>query len=571
MKNILSVKTSRFLVFILAFAIIASLLIPLLVGCNLDTAQPPPQSKTPEELEQEAEKERLRLEEERRQEEARILEERQQREEALREELGPFFVPLPPLEQKENPRVKAKALYLTGHTIASPTRFQNLIELVESTELNAMVIDVKNDHGVMSYQSDIEIVKESGANRSVPIKDIQSVMEELDRRGIYTIARIVVFKDPNLPEYRNDWAIQKKSGGIWREKRFAWVDPYQKNVWDYNIAIAKEAALLGFNEIQFDYVRFPENARKVDREAFYPANDGRSKDEAIEDFLAYAREALEEYNIHLAADVFGVIATSWGDSDMIGQTWEKISPLTEYICPMIYPSHYGRGYFGYAVPDANPEGVIRNALTDAIKRNAPLQEPAIIRPWLQSFTATWVEGYIRYTHKQVRQQIDAALKLGIDEFMIWNAGNYYQPASFLSAADVEAHEAKIKAQREEKGHDVLGRSAAEALKAYLEAVRLRKWRETYTLQSTGFTMDHQQHREWFTKWTAHLRNYTVKDTSETTGKTIITLDLSMTIDKEVYDLSDVPFEVYIENQIWRVKPGSEFLDLLTHTPPETQD
>ena len=132
MKNILSVKASQFLVFILAIAIITTLFIPLLVGCNPDTAQPaePPQSKTPEELEQEAEEERLRLEEERRQEAARILEERRQREEALREELGPFFVPLPPLEQKENPRVKAKALYLTGHTVASSTRFQNLIELV---------------------------------------------------------------------------------------------------------------------------------------------------------------------------------------------------------------------------------------------------------------------------------------------------------------------------------------------------------------------------------------------------------------------------------------------------------
>ncbi len=126
-------------------------------------------------------------------------------------------------------------------------------------------------------------------------------------------------------------------------------------------------------------------------------------------------------------------------------------------------------------------------------------------------------------------------------------------------------------QGEEKGHDVLGRSAAEALEAYLEAVRLRKWREIYTLQSTGFTMDHRQHREWFTEWTARLRNYTVKDTTETTGKTVITLDLNMTIDKEVYELADVPFEVYIENHIWRVKPGSDFLELLTRTPPENQD
>lgn len=570
MRKTLSVNTARFFTLILVIAVFTTVLTPLLSGCTSNAVQPeePPAGKTPEELAQEEEAERLRLEEERRQEAARREEERQLREEALREELGPFFVPLPPLEQKENPRVKAKALYLTGHTIGSASRFEQLLDLVDSTELNALVIDVKNDHGVMSYRSNIEIVQQSGANRSAPIKDIQSIMEELERRGIYTIARIVVFKDPNLPEYRNDWAIQKKSGGIWREKKFAWVDPYQKNVWDYNIAIAKEAALLGFNEIQFDYVRFPENARRVDRDAYYPANDGRSKDEAIEDFLSLAREQLQEYNVHLAADVFGVIATSWGDSDMIGQTWEKVSPLTEYICPMIYPSHYGRGYFGYAVPDANPEGVIRNALTDAIKRNAPLQQPAIIRPWLQSFTATWVKGYIRYTDKEVRQQIDAALKLGIDEFMIWNATNRYQPASFLPAAEAETREANMKQQREEKGHDVLGQTAAEALEAYLEAVRLRKWREIYTFQSTGFTMDHRQHREWFNTWTGRLRNYTVKETSQIAGKIIVTIDLAVTIDKEVHELTNVPFEVYMENHIWRVKPGADFLNLLTQPPKD---
>ena len=97
------------------------------------------------------------------------------------------------------------------------------------------------------------------------------------------------------------------------------------------------------------------------------------------------------YNVHLAADTFGVIATSWGDSDRIGQTWEKIAPNVEYNCPMIYPSHYGQGYFGFAVPDARPYDTVYRALTDAIKRNASLEKPAIIRPWLQSFTATWVK------------------------------------------------------------------------------------------------------------------------------------------------------------------------------------
>ena len=186
-----------------------------------------------------------------------------------------------------------------------------MIELVETTELNAMVIDVKNDHGLMTYPSQIEIVEQAKANRNTPVKNMEEVIADLNNRGIYTIARIVVFKDPNLPEQMPEWALQKKTGGVWRDKNgTAWVNPYEKKVWDYNIAIAKEAALMGFREIQFDYIRFPENAKRVDLEVNYGENVV-AKDEIIEDFLKYAREQLKDYNVHLAADVFGVIATSW--------------------------------------------------------------------------------------------------------------------------------------------------------------------------------------------------------------------------------------------------------------------
>ena len=136
------------------------------------------------------------------------------------------------------------------------------------------------------------------------IEDIDTC-SELKRMAI---TRVVVFRDPHLPEVKPAWAIQKRDGGgQWRDpKNFAWVNPYDKNVWDYNIAIAKEAALKGFREIQFDYVRFPENARRVDREAEFPGSNGRSKAEAIAGFLAYAREQLADYNVHIAADVFGL-------------------------------------------------------------------------------------------------------------------------------------------------------------------------------------------------------------------------------------------------------------------------
>ena len=371
----------------------------------------------------EAEKlELLRLEEE-----ARLArEEREKLEKERKEQMGSFYVPLPPLGQEKSPPVKVRGIYLTGHSVGMESRYRNLLEMVESSELNAMVIDVKNDHGMMSYCSKIPIVAEVGANNSAPVKDMKAVLDELHSKGIFPIARIVVFKDPLLAEQKPEWAIRSNKGGIWRDRKgVAWIDPYEKNVWDYNIAIAREAALLGFREIQFDYVRFPENARQVEKETYHQAQNEFSKEEIIREFLIYAREQLEDYHVYLSADVFGVISTSWGDSDRIGQTWEEISPCVDYICPMVYPSHYGEGYFGLAVPDAYPAITVRNALVDSIKRNATLEKPAIIRPWLQNFTASWIEGHISYGPRQIREQIETAAHLGIDEYLLWNSKNLY--------------------------------------------------------------------------------------------------------------------------------------------------
>jgi len=210
------------------------------------------------EQEKKEEEERQKLEEE-----ERKRKEREAKEQALKEELGPFYVPLPPEEQRENPPVKARGLYITGNTVGLTNKFSQLVEMVETTELNALVIDVKNDHGLMTYPSQIEIVQEVGANGNAPVKNMSEIVADLNNRGIYTIARIVVFKDPHLPEQKPEWALQKKTGGVWRDnKGVAWVNPYEKKVWDYNIAIAKEAALMGFREIQFDYIRFPENAKR---------------------------------------------------------------------------------------------------------------------------------------------------------------------------------------------------------------------------------------------------------------------------------------------------------------------
>lgn len=560
MKRNAGFKAGVFLIFLLFIAFITSGCVKDLYATNegINVEQ-----KSQEEMEQEkkAEEERIKLEEE----ERKQLE-RGKREQELKEKLGSFYVPLPSLEKIDNPPVKARGLYITGNTAGLKTKFTQLIEMVETTELNAMVIDVKNDHGFMTYPSQIEIVEQVKANRNPPVKNMQEVIQDLNQRNIYTIARIVVFKDPNLPEQRPEWALQKKTGGVWRDRKgVAWVNPYEKKVWDYNVAIAKEAALMGFKEIQFDYIRFPENARRVDEEVKYGENVV-AKDQIIADFLAYAREELKDYNVHLAADVFGVIATSWGDNDKIGQTWELMAPQLEYTCPMIYPSHYGPGYFGFKVPDANPSGTIRMSLTDSIKRNASVQKPGIIRPWLQSFTASWVPGNIPYGPEEVRAQIDTALALGIDEYLIWNSNNRYNKDAFLSEEEFQNKASQLTKEREEKGLDVLGKTGAQALEDLFQAWAKKNWREALYLHASDFSIGFNEYKPWLESWTGKVSRYVIKTNTPEKGKLVYEVDVTITRDNEEIVLLDQKFEVYLENSLWRVRPSQEVIETLTAQP-----
>lgn len=500
-------------------------------------------------------------------------EERERQEEKRRDELGPFYVPLPHPERDNQP-VKARGIYLTGHTVGHP-RYRELLELVETTELNAVVIDVKNDHGKVTYNTEIEIVRQLGASQNAPIKDLKVVLDELHSKDIYPIARVVVFKDPYLAEQMPEWSIQKKEGGLWRDlKGVPWINPYEKRVWDYNIAISREAALLGFREIQFDYIRFPENAHLVDKQALFPGQDV-PKEEIIRDFLIYAAEQLKEYNVFLSADVFGVIATSWGDSDRIGQTWEEISPYVDYICPMVYPSHYGPGYFGFTVPDAHPGKTVEHALSDALKRNATLKNPAVIRPWLQSFTASWVPGYIPYGPAEIRRQIETALALGIDEYLLWNANNRYQPASLRSTAEAEDLARRLSRAREEAGRDALGRTPEEAVETFLEAIRRRDWREAFTLQITEFSLDHRSYPEWKEKWKARPVFYHIEPLEEQVtldaDPLFVELEVHLAVKGEEVKLVRERWEVRMENMLWRVNPSPAFLELLTFDPDDREN
>lgn len=329
------------------------------------------------------------------------------------------------------PRDPVKGIYVSGWVAGSKKRLDRLIQLVDRTDLNAMVIDVKNEYGQLTYKSSLPEVNAIGADRHVAIGDIQALLRKLKDKHIYVIGRIVTFKDPLYAKTYPSFALQRKSGGVWRDVQGkVWLDPFQQRVRVYNAAIAKEAATIGFDEIQFDYVRFPDNGSKVDREVQYSSSrGGKSKSQVIAQFLKDATSGVHAAGARVSADVFGLVTSSTNDMG-IGQSWRSISNAVDVISPMTYPSHYSTGMYGVKQPDLSPYAIIRHAMMDANHRNNLIssgsdQTPATIRPWLQSFTAKWVHPHQQYGAEQVNKQIQAAKEQGVYEFLLWSSNCKY--------------------------------------------------------------------------------------------------------------------------------------------------
>lgn len=337
----------------------------------------------------------------------------------------------PPVKAAPQRRMPAKqvvkGIYVSAWS-AVGSKLEQLINLVDQTDLNAMVIDVKNDSGQVTYASAVPLVNEIGANSSVIIRDLKGTLKRLKDKHIYTIARVVVFKDPYLSKKKSNYAMKTYQGNVWQDnKGTAWVDPYKEEVWEYNLQIAKEAVQLGFDEVQFDYVRFPENSKRVDAEVKFDNPSKRSKAQVIESFLSKAKERLGD-EVYLSADVFGLTTSS--DNDMgIGQDWSMISKQVNYISPMLYPSHYSNGMYGIKYPDLQPYAVIHKAISDANGKNMSLMRAsaptAEIRPWYQDFTATWVKPHKKYGNIDVKEQIKAAKEQGVEQFLLWNSSSTY--------------------------------------------------------------------------------------------------------------------------------------------------
>lgn len=325
--------------------------------------------------------------------------------------------------QPDAPTVKG--VYATAHS-AGGSRLNTLLKLMDDTELNSMVIDIKDDNGYITYPTQTpELLKLGTTQKYIP--DIQALMAKLKAHKVYPIARIVVFKDTVLAKKHPELSYRHADGSLWANgKGDSFVNPYMPEVWDYNVAVAKEAVKLGFKEIQFDYVRFPEGFEKKADSLTFTKTD-QSRVDAVAGFVKYAREQLEPLGVRVSVDIFGY-AASVPAAEGIGQDFVKISSDVHVISPMIYPSHYGTGWFDQQDPDKSPYATIAGAMKDTHKKLEPIGDnKPIIRPWIQDFTASWLgKGhYIKYGPAEVEAQIKALHDAGVDEYLLWNAGNNY--------------------------------------------------------------------------------------------------------------------------------------------------
>jgi len=311
-----------------------------------------------------------------------------------------------------------KGLYLSFYGIGDRTLRESAFRLIEETEVNSLVIDVKGDRGMIPYKSSIPLASEVGAQQIITVRDMSSLMKSLKEKGIYTIARIVVFKDNLLALKRPELSVRTQSGQTWHDREnLAWVDPFSKEVWDYNIDIAIEAAQYGFDEIQFDYVRFPDAS--APRFSMPHTEENRVK--AVSGFLKEAKERLMPYNVFLSADIFGYVCWNLNDTE-IGQKLEDLVSSVDYLCPMLYPSGFQYGIPGYRIPVAHPYEIVYLTLKRAQERT---RLPSVrFRPWLQAFR-DYAFDRRYFKGKELQDQIHAAREFGSQGWMLWNPQNNY--------------------------------------------------------------------------------------------------------------------------------------------------
>jgi hypothetical protein len=335
----------------------------------------------------------------------------------------PVHWPAPPLSR---PPTRMRAIYVNAWAFGGK-RFHELVRLADRTEVNAFVVDVKDDTGYLTYRSEVPTAIQIGANQQLRARDIRDRLRVMREHGIFPIARIVVAKDPLLAARKPEWSVKHVDGGLWRDRLdFAWVDAFNDSVWVYAAQLAAEAVHLGFEEVQYDYVRFPDEPESRLASALFPGRRaGETKRQGVTRNLRLLRERTRAMGVPFTIDVFGLTTSARTDMG-IGQYWEDLVTTADVVLPMVYPSHYMRGVYNLKHPNSEPYLVIRRAMQDALRRSASLGETAEIRPYLQAFTL----GQPRYTAAMVREQIRASEELGLESWVLWNPRSAYDSAIF---------------------------------------------------------------------------------------------------------------------------------------------
>jgi hypothetical protein len=322
-----------------------------------------------------------------------------------------------------------RGLYVNRFAAQSMRRMRKLIDIADSTEINAFVIDVKDEFGLNIRTDDPMVQKNAGTAGVIP--NAKALLDTLKAHNILAIARIVVFKDSVAARVNPDHVMRRPDGSPWRDKQgLSWVNPYDETIWEYNFRVADEAIKLGFGEIQFDYIRFPEPYPSLPKQVF-PNEKGRSRPDVLAEFLRTANARFDKVNVRTTADIFGLVTTVGGALE-IGQEWEKVSPAVDVVLPMTYPSHYPRGAFGVARPNAEPFKIQQIAIARAKARDAKLGLTGErVRPWIQAFSL----GQPKYDASHVKEQMRGIYAAGYNGWIWWHPGSLYEP--FLPALEKE--------------------------------------------------------------------------------------------------------------------------------------
>ena len=334
-----------------------------------------------------------------------------------------------------------RAIYLTSWSAATPSRLREAIQLAQTTEVNGVVIDIKDYTGTVVFQTDNPLIR--GLRADVSRLDLAALVDRLHSEGIYVIARIAAFQDQHLLTVKPYLAVRDPQGRIWSDRKgLGWVDPASQEVWEYLVEIGREAARAGVDELNFDYIRFPSDGDLS--ELRYPVYDAarETKRQVIRRFFEYLTAHLRPTGVMLSADLFG-LATVRPDDLGIGQIIEDAFLYFDYISPMVYPSHYALGFMSFANPADHPYEVVRYSLARAVQRRAayarmlatisagtdapaPLDRIAGIRPWLQAFDL----GAL-YPPPVIRKQMEAVRDVGLTGgWLLWSPSNRYQSATF---------------------------------------------------------------------------------------------------------------------------------------------